>query len=97
MGGGHVVRTNRGVASGRENGGATRFPFAFPYVITYVSCMHPVSATHARMNLYRLIDCAGDEPVRIAGKRGNAVLVTEADWPAIQEMFCRLSISGRRV
>ena len=47
--------------------------------------METVTATKARSQLYRMIDSAGDEPVLIAGKRNNAVLVAEDDWKAIQE------------
>ena len=49
--------------------------------------MTAVSATTARANLYRLIDQVNEdsEPVTITGQRGNAVLVGEADWQAIQE------------
>ena len=36
------------------------------------------------------------EPVRITGKRRNAVLVSEEDWNAIQETIYLLSISGMR-
>jgi antitoxin YefM len=58
--------------------------------------MDTISATQARSDLYRLIDHAADEPVRIAGKRGNAVLVSEEDWQAIQETLFLLSIPGMR-
>ena len=49
--------------------------------------MTAVSATSARANLYRLIDQVNDEsePLTITGQRGNAVLIGEADWRAIQE------------
>lgn len=59
--------------------------------------MDTVSATEARANLYRLIDDAADEPVRIAGRRGNAVLLSEEDWQSIQETLYLLSIPGMRV
>jgi antitoxin YefM len=58
--------------------------------------METIAATRARSELYGLIDRAGDEPVRIAGKRGNAVLVSEADWEAIQETLYLLSMPGMR-
>lgn len=58
--------------------------------------MKTISAAQARDKLHRLIDRAADEPVRIAGKRGNAVLVSEADWQAIQETLYLLSIPGMR-
>ena len=66
------------------------------YVITYAFDMVTVSATKARAELYRLIDSAADAPVRIAGKRSNAVLVSEEDWSAIQETLFLLSIPGMR-
>jgi antitoxin YefM len=46
-----------------------------------------LSATEARRRLYALIDEVGQshEPVQITGKRGNAVLLSEDDWRAIQE------------
>ncbi|MGL5928770.1 MAG: type II toxin-antitoxin system Phd/YefM family antitoxin, partial [Dermatophilaceae bacterium] len=49
--------------------------------------MTAVSATSARANLYRLIDQVNEEsqPLTITGQRGNAVLVGEDDWRAIQE------------
>jgi len=58
--------------------------------------MVTVSATEARSNLYRLIDSAADEPVRITGRRGNAVLLSEQDWQAIQETLYLLGIPGMR-
>jgi antitoxin YefM len=58
-----------------------------------------ISATEARKRLYALIDEVGDshEPVQITGKRGNAVLLSEADWNAIQETLHLVSIPGMRV
>ena len=57
-----------------------------------------LSASEARSRLYRLIDetAMSHEPVRITGKRSNAVLVSEEDWNAIQETIYLLSISGMR-
>ena len=56
------------------------------------------SATEARKRLYALIDEVGDthQPVQITGKRGNAVLLSEADWNAIQETLHLVSIPGMR-
>lgn len=45
--------------------------------------MSTVPATEARKRLYALIDEVGQfhEPVKIAAKRGNAILLTEeVDW-----------------
>ncbi|MDR0358303.1 MAG: type II toxin-antitoxin system Phd/YefM family antitoxin [bacterium] len=58
--------------------------------------MTAVTATIARSNLYRLIDQvnADAEPLTITGQRGNAVLIGEADWRAIQETLYLTSIPG---
>ncbi len=60
--------------------------------------MKTVTATLARTDLYRLIDTtlANHEPVQITAKRGNAVLVSEDDWRAIQETLFLVSIPGMR-
>ncbi len=60
--------------------------------------MSTITASEARANLYRLIDEAAEshKPVVISGKRANAVLVSEEDWSAIQEMLHLLAISGMR-
>ena len=60
--------------------------------------MKTITATSARSDLYRVIDTAvsDHEPVHITGKRGNAVLVGEADWRAIQETLYLVSIPGMR-
>ena len=60
--------------------------------------MASISATEARKRLYALIDEVGDshQPVQITGKRGNAVLLSEADWNAIQETLHLVSIPGMR-
>ncbi|MCP9835501.1 MULTISPECIES: type II toxin-antitoxin system Phd/YefM family antitoxin [unclassified Cyanobium] len=60
--------------------------------------MASISATEARRRLYSLIDEVGQshEPVQINGKRGNAVLLSEADWNAIQETLHLVSIPGMR-
>lgn len=58
--------------------------------------MTVVSATNARANLYRLIDQVNEEsePLTITGQRGNAVLVGEDDWRAIQETLFLTLIPG---
>ncbi len=60
--------------------------------------MATVSATEARKRLYALIDEVGQshEPVQITGKRGNAVLLSEEDWRAIQETLHLVSTPGMR-
>ena len=60
--------------------------------------MATITATEARAKLYSLIDEAesSHEPIIITGKRGNAVLVSESDWNAIEETLYLLSIPGMR-
>lgn len=60
--------------------------------------MRVINATKAREKLYSLIDAASrfHEPVQIIGKRGNAILISESDWNAIQETLYLLSIPGMR-
>ncbi len=60
--------------------------------------MKRIPATRARQNLYRLIDEVAEtsEPVTIHGVRAEAVLVSAADWSAIQESLFLLSITGMR-
>ncbi len=57
-----------------------------------------MSATEARKQLYQLLDdvSRSHEPVQITGKRGNAVLVSEEDWRAVQETLYLVSIPGMR-
>jgi PHD/YefM family antitoxin component YafN of YafNO toxin-antitoxin module len=60
--------------------------------------MTTVNVTESRANLYKLIDDASvsHEPVVITGKRGNAVLLAEDDWTAINETLYLLSVPGMR-
>lgn len=60
--------------------------------------MPTLTATQARSQLYRLIDdtAASHQPVTITGKRGNAVLISEEDWIAIQETLYLMSVPGMR-
>ncbi|MDA9915788.1 type II toxin-antitoxin system Phd/YefM family antitoxin [Luminiphilus sp.] len=57
-----------------------------------------MNVTEARANLYKLIDdtSVSHEPVVITGKRGNAVLLAEEDWNAINETLHLLSVPGMR-
>lgn len=72
------------------------------YAKTYIShqedAMSVKSATEARANFFKLIDetVASHHPVTITGKRGNAVLISEEDWNAIQETLYLLNIEGMR-
>ncbi len=58
--------------------------------------MKTVTATKARQNLYRLMDevAVTSEPVQITGRRANAILVSEADWRALEETVRLVSIPG---
>lgn len=60
--------------------------------------MPTLTATKARANFYHLVDnvIASHEPVLITGKRGNAVLISESDWRAIEETLYLLGIAGMR-
>jgi prevent-host-death family protein len=60
--------------------------------------MRTLTASEARANLYRLMDQAAEshQPIVIAGKRTNAVLISAEDWEAIQETLFLLSIPGLR-
>ncbi len=60
--------------------------------------MISVTTTEARKSLYRLLDQVQEshEPVQITGRRGNAVLVSEDDWRAVQETLHLLSVPGMR-
>ena len=57
-----------------------------------------INATEARTNLNKLIDAvsASHEPVVIVGKKGNAILLAEDDWNAINETLYLASIPGMR-
>lgn len=60
--------------------------------------MNILTASEARANLYRLIDEAAEshQPIVISGKRSDAVLLSAADWNAIQETLYLLSVPGMR-
>ena len=60
--------------------------------------MTTLNATEARSKLYALMDeaSASHQPIVITGKRGNAVLLAEEDWNAINETLYLLSIPGMR-
>jgi len=68
------------------------------YALPQETLMTELNASEARANLYRLLDQAAEthKPVRISGKRNNAVLVAEDDWNAIQETLYLLSVPGMR-
>lgn len=60
--------------------------------------MTTINISEARTRLYKLVDETNlsHEPVLITGKRGNAVLVSEEDWRAVQETLHLVSIPGMR-
>ena len=60
--------------------------------------MTTITVTEARANLFRLLDevATTHEPILITGKRGNAILIAEEDWRAIEETMYLLSIPGMR-
>jgi len=60
--------------------------------------MKTVAVTKARASWYALVDEAAEShaPIKITGKRNNAVLVSEDDWRAIEETLYLLSIPGMR-
>lgn len=49
--------------------------------------MESINATNARQNLYSLVQSvnASHRPIHINSKNGNAVLLSEDDWHAIEE------------
>ena len=49
--------------------------------------MSAINITNARKELYNLVEDVNlySEPALIVSKKGNAVLVSESDWNAIQE------------
>ena len=60
--------------------------------------MPTLTATEARSKLYRLIGqtALSHEPILITSKRGNAVLLSEDAWRAIQETLYLLNVPGMR-
>ena len=58
--------------------------------------METIPVTKARANLYGLIEDSEQTPILITSKHGNAVLVSEDDWNAIQETVFLLSVPGMR-
>ena len=60
--------------------------------------MAVLNLTEARKRLYRLVDEALEsrEPITIVGTRGNAVLLSQDDWRAIQESLHLLAVPGMR-
>ena len=58
--------------------------------------MSVINITKARKELYNLVENVNlySEPTLIVSKKGNAVLVSESDWNAMQETVYLNSILG---
>lgn len=58
--------------------------------------MAAINITNARKELYNLVESVNlySEPALIVSKKGNAVLVSEDDWNALQETVYLNSIPG---
>lgn len=58
--------------------------------------MSTINITSARKDLYHLVENVNrySEPALIVGRRGNAVLISEDDWNAIQETLFLNAIPG---
>jgi antitoxin YefM len=55
-----------------------------------------IPVTEARQTLFKLVERVNEshESITITSKRGNAVLVSEEDWRAIEETLYLKSIPG---
>src|ERR1035437_3437617 len=104
-GGDRRLGTARVRESSRSDGAALALTldeaYQEAYAVTYGIGRPPmtsITATEARKQLYKLLDDVSDshEPVQITGRRGNAVLVGEDDWRAVQETLYLVSIPGMR-
>jgi antitoxin YefM len=60
--------------------------------------MSTLPINEAQKTLPDLIDSVSQshQPILITGKSGNAVLLSESDWSAIQETLYLLSVPGMR-
>ena len=58
--------------------------------------MSAINITNASKELYNLVEDVNlySEPTLIVSKKGNAVLISESDWNAIQETIYLNSIPG---
>ncbi|MGI1691587.1 type II toxin-antitoxin system Phd/YefM family antitoxin [Thermoanaerobacter uzonensis] len=56
--------------------------------------MKTMPVTKVRQNIYKIIEQIKEnsEPIQITSRKGNAILVSEEDWNAIQETLYLLSI-----
>jgi len=57
-----------------------------------------VNVTNARKNLYKIVEQLNKtcEPVFITSKKGNAVVISEDDWEAVQETLYLTQIPGMK-
>lgn len=60
--------------------------------------MEAINITNARQNLYSLAEKAVNMsmPVKILSKKGDVVLISEADYEALMETVYLLSVPGLR-
>ena len=60
--------------------------------------MSTIKATHARANLYALLEqvAQSHEPVQITSEPGNAVLISEEDWRSVQATLYLVTNPGMR-
>lgn len=60
--------------------------------------MKTIPVTKVRQNIYKILEQVriSSEPIQITSKKGNAVLISEEDWNAIQETLYLLSIPNLR-
>lgn len=58
--------------------------------------MESLSASEARANLFSLVEQVNKDhiPREITSRRGNAVLLSKADWDSLQETLYLQSIPG---
>lgn len=58
--------------------------------------MKSFTITDLRKNIYKIVEETNEtnEPVHIYGKKGNAVMVSEEDWKAIQETLYLHGVPG---
>lgn len=68
------------------------------YYLWYHYDMTTLTTSQARAQLFKLVDAAelSHKPVQIKGRRASAVLISSADWDAIQETLYLLSVPGMR-
>lgn len=56
--------------------------------------MRTMPVTKVRQNIYKIIEQVREnsEPIQITSRKGNAILISEEDWNAMQETLYLLSI-----